>query len=166
VKHSVVTLLALGVLATTTTAHSAPILVGLSETFRAGTVVVRKNERMLYYVTGTGQAVRYPVRVGRVANQWTGATYITAKYTDPSCIPPASMRREKPRLPQFIPGGFSQNPMGVAAMTLSGGELAIHGTNEPNLVGHFVPYGSIRMLNEDVADLYRRVQIGTPVIVE
>ena len=164
-KNSVATLLALSVFATTT-GHSAPVLVGLSGTFRAGTVVVRKNERLLYYVTGTGQAVRYPVGVGRVANRWMGATYITAKYTDPSWIPPASMRREKPRLPQFVPGGSSQNPMGVAAMTLSGGELAIHGTNEPNSVGHFVPYGSIRMLNEDVADLYRRVRIGTPVMVE
>jgi len=166
VKHSVVTLLALGVLATTTTAHSAPVLVGLSGTFRAGTVVVRKNERLLYYVTGTGQAVRYPVGVGGVANQWSGATYITAKYTDPSWIPPAGMRRDNHRLPPFIPGGSPQNPMGVAAMTLSGGELAIHGTNEPKSLGHFVPYGSIQMLNEDVADLYRRVRIGTPVMVE
>jgi lipoprotein-anchoring transpeptidase ErfK/SrfK len=165
VKHSVATLLALSAFATTT-AHSELELVGLSEAFRAGTVVVRKNERLLYYMTGIGRAARYPIGVGRIANQWTGATYITAKYTDPSWIPPASMRRDKPRLPQFIPGGSSQNPMGVAAMTLSGGELAIHGTNEPNSVGHFVPYGYIRMLNEDVADLYRRVRIGTPVIVE
>jgi lipoprotein-anchoring transpeptidase ErfK/SrfK len=166
VKHSVVTLFALSTLATTTVAHSAPELVGLVQTFRAGTIVLRKHERQLYYVTGAGQAVRYPVGVGRIANQWAGATYITAKYTDPSWIPPASMRRDKPRLPPFIPGGSPQNPMGVAAMTLSGGELAIHGTNEPNSVRHFVPYGCIRMLNEDIEDLYRRVGIGTPVIVE
>jgi hypothetical protein len=76
------------------------------------------------------------------------------------------MRRDNHRLPPFIPGGSPQNPMGVAAMTLSGGELAIHGTNEPKSLGHFVPYGSIQMLNEDVADLYRRVRIGTPVMVE
>ena len=76
------------------------------------------------------------------------------------------MRRDKPRLQPFIPGGSPQNPMGVAAMTLSGGELAIHGTNAPNSIGRFAPDGCIRMFNEDIADLYRRVGIGTPVIVE
>jgi lipoprotein-anchoring transpeptidase ErfK/SrfK len=142
VKRSVVTLLALSTFATTTVAHSAPKLVGFVQTFRAGTIVVQKRERQLYYVTGAGQAVRYPR------------------------IPPASMRRDRPRLPPFIPGGSPQNPMGVAAMTLSGGELAIHGTNEPNSVGHSVRYGCIRMFNEDIEDLYRRVGIGTSVIVE
>ena len=86
-KHSVVTLLALSTFATTTVAHSAPELVGLAETFRAGTIVVRKHERQLYYATRAGEAVRYPVGIGRIANQWTGTTYITAKYTDPSWIP-------------------------------------------------------------------------------
>ena len=164
-KRSVLTLLALSAFATTT-AHSAPELVGLAETFRAGTIVVRKHERLLYYVTGVGQAVRYPIGIGRIATQWTGATSITAKYTDPSWIPPPNMRHDRPRLPPFIPGGSPENPMGVAAMTLSGGELSIHGTTEPNSVGHLVPYGCIRMFNEDIADLYRRVGIGTPVIVE
>jgi hypothetical protein len=135
VKHSVLTLLALSALATTTAAHSAPELVGLAKTFRVRAIVVRKHERLLYYVTGAGQAVRYPVGVGRIATQWNGATYITAKYTDPSWIPPANVRRDKPRPPPFIPGGSPENPMGVAAMT-----LAIHGTNEPNSIGHFVPY--------------------------
>jgi lipoprotein-anchoring transpeptidase ErfK/SrfK len=166
VKHSVLALLALSAFATTTVAHSSPELVGLAETFQAGTNVVRKHERLLYFVTGAGQAVRYPVGVGRIANQWTGTTYITAKYSDPSWIPPANMRREKPRLPPFVPGGSPQNPMGVATMTLSGGELAIHGTNQPNSIGRFLPHGCIRMFNEDIADLYRRVGIGTPVIVE
>jgi len=55
------------------------------------------------------------------------------------------MRRDNHRLPPFIPGGSPQNPMGVAAMTLSGGELAIHGTNEPKSLGHCVPYGSIQI---------------------
>ena len=121
---------------------------------------MRKHER------GAGQAVRYPVGVGQIVKQWTGATYVTAKYTDPAWIPPPNVRHDRPRLPSFIPGGSPENPMGVAAMTLSGGELSIHGTNEPNSVGHFVPYGCIRMFNEDIADLYRRVGIGTPVIVE
>jgi len=166
VTGKVVALLALSNFATTTIAHSAPEFVGLAETFRAGTIVVRKHERLLYYVIAAGRAVRYPVGVGWIANQWVGATYITAKYTDPSWIPPANMRRDKRRLPPFIPGGSPQNPMGVAAMTLSGGELAIHGTNEPNSIGRSVPRGCIHMLNEDIADLYRRVGIGTPVVVE
>jgi lipoprotein-anchoring transpeptidase ErfK/SrfK len=140
--------------------------VGVAEAFRAGTIVVQKHERLLYYVTGVGQAVRYPIGVGRIATQWNGATYLTAKYTDPSWTPSANIRRDKPRLPSFIPDGFPENPMGVVAMTLSGGVLAVHGTNEPSTIGHFVPYGCISMFNEDAEDLYRRVGIGTPVIVE
>jgi lipoprotein-anchoring transpeptidase ErfK/SrfK len=116
VKHSVVTLLALSTFATTTVAHSAPELLGSVKAIRAETIVVRKHERQLYYVTGAGQAVRYPVGVGQIANQWAGATYIPAKYTDPSWIPPASARRDKPRLPPFIPRDSPQNPVGVAAM--------------------------------------------------
>jgi lipoprotein-anchoring transpeptidase ErfK/SrfK len=135
VKRSVLALLALSALATTTVAHSAPELVGVPEAFR--------------YVTRVGQAVRYPIGVGRIATQWNGATYVTARYTDPSWIPPANMRRDKPRLPPFIPGGSPENPMGVVAMTLSGGVLVIHGTNEPSTIGHFVPYGCINMFNED-----------------
>jgi L,D-transpeptidase catalytic domain len=100
------------------------------------------------------------------ARRMRGATSTTAKYTDPSWIPPQDMRDDRPRPPPFIPGGSPENPMGVAAMTLSGGELSIHGTNEPNSVRHLVPYGCIRMFSEDIADLYRRVGIGTPVIVE
>ena len=145
-KRSVFMLLALSAFATTT-AHSAPELVGLAETFRAGTIVVRKHERLLYYVTGAGDLHNSEVY-------------------GPIVIPPANMRRDNPRLPPFIPGGSPQNPTGVATMTLSGGELAIHGTNEPNSIGRFVPYGCIRMFNEYIADLYRRVEIGTPVIVE
>ena len=130
----------------------------VSRNMRTGTIVVRKHERLLYYVTGVGQAVRYPIGVGRIATQWTGATSSTAERADQSWIPPPNLRHDRPRLPPFIPGGLPENPMGVAAMTLSGGELSIHGTNEPNSVGHFVPYGCIRMFNEDIADLYRRVE--------
>jgi lipoprotein-anchoring transpeptidase ErfK/SrfK len=64
-----------------------------------------------------------------------------------------------------IPGGSPRNPMGVAAMTLSGGEYAIHGTNMPDSVGGFVSYGCIRMLNADISDLYQRVSVGTTVVV-
>ena len=80
--------------------------------------------------------------------------------------PPASIRRDYSKLPRVIPGGSPQNPMGVAALTLSGGgEYAIHGTNQPNLIGGFVSHGCIRMYNADVTDLFGRVNVGTPVVV-
>jgi lipoprotein-anchoring transpeptidase ErfK/SrfK len=71
----------------------------------------------------------------------------------------------KPQLPDVIPGGSPRNPMGVAAMTLAGGQYAIHGTNVPGSVGGFVSYGCIRMLNGDITDLYQRVEVGTTVVV-
>jgi lipoprotein-anchoring transpeptidase ErfK/SrfK len=75
------------------------------------------------------------------------------------------VRRDKPSLPNVIPGGSPRNPMGVAAMTLAGGEYAIHGTNVPGSIGGFVSYGCIRMYNQDISDLFERVSVGTPVVV-
>ncbi|MFY9829479.1 MAG: L,D-transpeptidase family protein, partial [Rhodoplanes sp.] len=79
--------------------------------------------------------------------------------------PPAEVKRDIPSLPNFIPGGSAKNPMGVAAMTLTGTEYAIHGTNRPGSVGGFVSYGCIRMYNADITDLYSRVSVGTTVVV-
>ena len=75
------------------------------------------------------------------------------------------VKRDNPNLPRIIPGGAPNNPMGVAALVLRGGEYAIHGTNRPGSVGHFVSYGCIRMYNRDVLDLMQRVYVGTPVLV-
>ena len=75
------------------------------------------------------------------------------------------MKRDNPNIPDVIPGGSPSNPMGVAAMTLEGGEYAIHGTNRPNSVGGYVSYGCVRMYNQDISDLFERVEVGTPVIV-
>ena len=140
-------------------------IVGFSGTYSAGTVVVRTGERSLYYVLGGGKAVRYPVGVGMSGKQWTGTSMITGKHLRPAWSPPAEVKRDKPSIPDVIPGGSPHNPMGVAAMTLSGGEYAIHGTNMPGSVGGFVSYGCIRMLNEDISDLYQRVSVGTTVVV-
>ena len=140
--------------------------VTVKESYMPGTIVVRTAERRLYYFTGYGQAIRYPVGVGRIGKQWSGTSYISGKYTHPAWSPPAEVRRDKPYLPQVIPGGSPGNPMGVAAMTLAGGEYAIHGTNQPSSIGHFVSYGCIRMHNEDIQDLYSRVGVGTRVVVE
>jgi lipoprotein-anchoring transpeptidase ErfK/SrfK len=131
----------------------------------AGTIVVRTGERRLYYVMGDGRAIRYPVGVGRASKQWTGTTRIDGKYVKPAWSPPREVKRDKPSLPDVIPGGSPRNPMGAAALTLAGGEYAIHGTNAPGSVGGFVSYGCIRMFNQDVVDLYSRVSVGTTVMV-
>jgi len=131
-----------------------------------GTIVVRTAERRLYYFTGYGQAIRYPVGVGRAGKQWAGTSYINGKYLHPDWSPPAEVRADHPGLPNVIKGGSPRNPMGVAAMSLAGGEYAIHGTNQPGSVGHFVSYGCIRMYNEDIKDLFDRVSVGTRVVVQ
>ncbi|MBI5112338.1 MULTISPECIES: L,D-transpeptidase [Rhodoplanes] len=133
--------------------------------YEAGTIVVKTRERRLYLVLGDGTALRYPVGVGKAGKQWTGISRITGKYVKPDWAPPAEVKRDKPSLPDVIRGGTPQNPMGAAAMTLSGGEYAIHGTNVPRSIGGYVSYGCIRMFNEDITDLYSRVGVGTTVVV-
>lgn len=146
-------------------AHAAPELVAFSSGYPSGTIVVRTGERRLYLVLGGGAAVRYKVGVGRAGKQWAGASHIDGKYLYPAWAPPADMRRDRRAAPQVIPGGSPHNPMGVAALTLAGGEYAIHGTNAPNSIGGFVSAGCIRMYNHDITDLYQRVQVGAPVVV-
>jgi lipoprotein-anchoring transpeptidase ErfK/SrfK len=140
-------------------------IVGFSGGYAAGTVVVRTGERSLYYVLGNGRAVRYPVGVGRAGKQWSGTAVISGKYLRPAWTPPAEVKHDKPYLPNLIPGGSGRNPMGAAALTLSQGEYAIHGTNNPGSIGGFVSYGCIRMYNADILDLYGRVGFGTTVVV-
>jgi lipoprotein-anchoring transpeptidase ErfK/SrfK len=132
----------------------------------AGTIVIKTNERRLYYVLGDGHAIRYPVGVGKAGKRWSGTTSISGKYRRPDWSPPKDVKHDKPRLPDLIKGGSPRNPMGEAALTLSGGEYAIHGTNMPGSVGGFVSYGCIRMYNQDILDLYARVSVGTTVIVQ
>ena len=133
--------------------------------FSAGTIVVRTGERKLYLVLGNGTALRYPVGVGKNSRQWSGNAFVDGKYLRPDWAAPEEMRRNKPGPPEVIPGGSPRNPMGAAALTLSGGEYAIHGTNVPSSIGGFVSYGCIRMFNADVLDLFARVRVGTPVVV-
>jgi lipoprotein-anchoring transpeptidase ErfK/SrfK len=133
--------------------------------YEPGTIVIHTRERRLYYYLGDGKALRYPVGVGRAGKQWSGTSYINGKYLHPAWKPPAEVRHDKPGLPDVVPGGSPHNPMGVAAMTLAGGEYAIHGTNRPSSIGGFVSYGCIRMFNEDITDLYGRVDYHTPVVV-
>ncbi len=135
--------------------------------YQPGTVVVVTRERRLYLVTAPGEAIRYPVGVGRAGKQWHGTSRIDGKYIKPAWAPPPEVKRDNPRMPRVIAGGAANNPMGIAALTLAGDQYAIHGTTQAmrKSVGTFASYGCIRMLNEDVMDLYRRVRVGTPVIV-
>src|SRR6516225_9625078 len=150
----------------TTAAQAAPERVALhSQQYSPGTIVIRTSERRLYLIIDADHAMRYPVGVGKAGKQWAGTTQINGKYRSPAWSPPAEVKHDKPNMPNVIPGGASNNPMGVAAMTLAGGEYAIHGTNKPNSVGGFVSYGCIRMYNADITDLFQRVSVGTPVVV-
>jgi len=134
--------------------------------YPAGTIVVKTQERRLYYVLDGARALRYPVGVGRIGMQWSGTAHIDGKYVRPAWAPPADIRRENPKLPAVIPGGAPNNPMGAAALTMRGGEYAIHGTNRPGSIGRFVSHGCIRMYNSDIRTLYSMVPIGTTVIIE
>lgn len=140
-------------------------LVTFDPSWSAGTIVVKTGERKLYYVLGGGQAVRYSVAVGRPGKEWAGATTIARKEVDPIWGPPAEVKRDKPGLPDLVPPG-PHNPLGPRAMLLRGTEYAIHGTNKRESIGTRASYGCIRMYNEDVVELFDRVTIGTPVVVQ
>lgn len=133
--------------------------------FKPGTIVVKTSERKLYLVLDGRNALRFPVGVGKAGQAWTGLARITGKYVRPAWAPPADIRRENPRLPAVIPGGAPNNPMGEAVLGLDRGNYAIHGTNNPSSIGHYVSHGCIRMYNQDIVDLYGRVPVGTAVYV-
>ena len=130
---------------------------------KPGTIVVRTNERRLYFVTGNGQALRYAVGVGREGKACFGTTSIVSKHIRPAWTPPADIRGGRPAY--VIESGAPNNPMGEAALVLADHELAIHGTNNPGSIGGFVSWGCIRMHNADILDLYNRVSVGTRVVM-
>ncbi len=144
---------------------SLQYLQGSASSFQRGQIIVKSNERRLYLVLNESQAIRYPVAVGKPGKQWFGAKYIDGKHVQPAWSPPADVKRDNPNLPDVIAGGSSHNPMGERALTLTGGAYAIHGTNRPDSIGKFASYGCIRMLNDDIKDLYERVSVGTSVVV-
>jgi lipoprotein-anchoring transpeptidase ErfK/SrfK len=132
--------------------------------YRPGTIIVDTNERRLYLVLANGRAMKYGVGVGRPGFAWGGTKSITRKAEWPSWTPPAQMLRRRPDLPRFMPGGEG-NPMGARALYLGTSLYRIHGSNEPETIGQAVSSGCIRMINEDVIDLYERVKVGTQVVV-
>jgi len=130
----------------------------------AGTVIIDTPNTYLYYVLGNGRAMRYGIGVGRDGFTWSGTQTIARKTEWPDWYPPAEMIARQPYLPRFVAGGES-NPLGARAMYLGNSAYRIHGTNAPSTIGGRVSSGCIRMLNEDVIDLYERVNVGTKVIV-
>jgi lipoprotein-anchoring transpeptidase ErfK/SrfK len=139
-------------------------LVSYSSREAPGTVVIDTANTTLYYVLGQNRAVRYGVGVGREGFTWSGVQTISRKAEWPDWHPPAEMIARQPYLPRFMAGGPG-NPLGARAMYLGGTEYRIHGTNDPSTIGKFVSSGCIRLTNEDVADLFSRVDIGTRVVV-
>lgn len=132
-----------------------------------GTIIIRNSERRLYLVQGDGTAIRYRIAVGRPSEQWEGRTVVSGRHVRPAWSPPEVVRRANPSLPDVIPGGAPNNPMGEGALTLAGGEYAIHGTSAGmrRSIGTAASFGCFRMLNEDVVDLMNRVGVGAQVVV-
>ena len=129
-----------------------------------GTIVVDTPSRHLYLVQGNGRALRYGIGVGRPGFEWAGAKTVTRKAEWPGWTPPPEMLLRRPDLPKHMEGGPG-NPLGARALYLGSSLYRIHGTNEPNTIGQNVSSGCIRMMNEDVTDLYERVAVGTKVVV-
>lgn len=132
---------------------------------RPGTIIIDTDDRHLYYITGKNRAIRYGIGVGRDGFEWSGTEKISAKKKWPSWTPPAEMIARQPDLPRFMPGG-PKNPLGARALYLGSTLYRIHGTNEDWSIGRAVSSGCIRMLNDDVIDLYGRTKIGAKVIVK
>jgi lipoprotein-anchoring transpeptidase ErfK/SrfK len=130
----------------------------------AGTLVVDTPDRFLFLVEPNGKALRYGIGVGRPGFEWSGVKRISRKSEWPDWTPPAQMLLRRPDLPRHMAGG-PDNPLGARALYLGSSLYRIHGTNEPLTIGHNVSSGCIRMMNEDVIDLYERVSVGTKVIV-
>jgi lipoprotein-anchoring transpeptidase ErfK/SrfK len=139
-------------------------VVAFATTQAPGTIIIDTGNTTLYYVLGQGRAIRYGVGVGRDGFTWSGVQTISRKAEWPDWHPPAEMIARQPYLPRFMAGGPG-NPLGARAMYLGTSQYRIHGTNDPSTIGKFVSSGCIRLTNEDVADLFSRVDVGAKVVV-
>lgn len=135
---------------------------------RPGTITIDTKNRYLYLSMAEGKAMRYEVGVGREGFAWSGRARIGRRAEWPTWTPPAAMRLRRPDLPRVMEGGLT-NPLGARAMYLYNNHgdtmFRIHGTNEPDTIGRAVSSGCIRLLNEDIVDLYERVKVGATVVV-
>jgi len=131
---------------------------------KPGTLVVMTGKKFLYLVLGHGKALRYGIGTAKDGFEWSGTHKITNKREWPGWTPPSEMKKRRPELPDYMPGGIN-NPLGARALYIGATLYRIHGTNEPWTIGQDVSSGCIRMVNDDVEDLYERVKIGAKVIV-
>jgi lipoprotein-anchoring transpeptidase ErfK/SrfK len=129
-----------------------------------GTIVIDTPNKFLYLVQGGGTAIRYGIGVGRPGFEWAGMKTVTMKREWPDWRPPATMLKRRPDLPRYMAGGPA-NPLGARALYLGSSLYRIHGTNEPWTIGEAVSSGCIRMMNDDMVDLYERTRVGTRVLV-
>ena len=129
-----------------------------------GTIIIDTPHTYLYLVLGNGQAMRYGIGVGREGFTWTGTERVSRMKEWPDWFPPREMIDRQPYLPRFMAGGDT-NPLGARALYLGNTLYRIHGTNQPSTIGTFVSSGCIRLTNEDISDLYTRVNVGTRVVV-
>ena len=139
-------------------------VVGYAGNEKPGTIIVHTGKKFLYLVLGKGKAMRYGIGTARDGFEWSGSHRVTNKREWPSWTPPAEMRKRQPGLPAHMEGGVN-NPLGARALYIGSTLYRIHGTNEPWSIGQNVSSGCIRMVNDDVIDLYARVKIGAKVIV-
>jgi lipoprotein-anchoring transpeptidase ErfK/SrfK len=132
-----------------------------------GAVVISQGARALYLILDSRTAITYKVAVAKRGKEWSGSARVQAKFIEPAWSPPDLVKQDHPGLPDVIPGGSPQNPMGARAIALDRDEIAIHGTTQAMRasVGSAASYGCIRMLNEDVIDLFDRVAVGAPVMM-
>lgn len=149
------------------TAYASPInreVVEYTGPYRPNTIIVNTSERRLYLVQPGNRALRYGIGVGRQGFTWAGVQHVTRKSEWPDWRPPAQMIKRRPDLPRYMPGG-ENNPLGARALYLGSTLYRIHGSNEPETIGQAVSSGCFRMTNDDVTDLYDRVNVGTKVVV-
>jgi lipoprotein-anchoring transpeptidase ErfK/SrfK len=139
-------------------------IVDFATTEPAGTIIIDTPNTYLYLVLGNGRAIRYGVGVGREGFTWSGTERISRMKEWPDWFPPKEMIERQPYLPRFMAGGET-NPLGARALYLGNTVYRIHGTNQPSTIGSFVSSGCIRLTNDDIEDLYNRVNVGTHVVV-
>jgi lipoprotein-anchoring transpeptidase ErfK/SrfK len=131
---------------------------------KPGSIIIDTHENRLYFVLGMGRAAMYRVATAKPGFEWSGTHNVSAKTQWPDWRPPVEMQARRPELPAYMAGG-PKNPLGARAIYLGASIYRIHGTNEPKSIGHAASSGCIRMLNEDVSELYRFVKLGAQVTV-
>jgi lipoprotein-anchoring transpeptidase ErfK/SrfK len=151
------------------TSEASREIINFFEPMEPGSILIRTGERRLYFVLPGNKAIMYPVGVGREGFTWSGQDQITRKAVWPDWRPPKDMIAREARsgraIPAFMAGG-PENPLGARALYIGETEYRIHGTTQPWSIGGAVSSGCIRMMNDEVIDLFNRVEIGATVIVE